>query len=225
MDEIEFETEMTFKQVDYLITVKKIQVTTFEPSNQRLFIEVEEKLTGELWRGEFPARYIEDITTKTGVPKKFPEFIRMVLRSLKGQEGDSVYIDLLTYADLEQLKSKRSGSQANSAASQNPANSKKRYIILTELMNASGVDKVHYPLPLNYLEEPEPDALRRTIERMRGQILMQRSNAFSIQSEPVRNNRLEDFATIEKENDHLRREVAEMERQFSLSNQEFFNMS
>jgi hypothetical protein len=99
---------------------------------------------------------------------------------------------------------------------------------LTELMNPNGVDKVHYPLPLNYVEEPEPDALRRTIERMRSQILMQRSNAFSVQSEPIRGgkfNRLEDFAAIEKENDQLRREVAEMERQFSLSNQEFFNVS
>ncbi len=167
MDEIEFETEMTFKQVEYLISVKKVQVTTFEPTNQRLFIEVEEKLTGELWRGEFPARYIEDITAKTGVPKKFQEFVRMVLRSLKAQEGDSVYIDILTYADLEQLKSKKSGAQSNAAAAQNPANIKKRYIIMTELMNPSGIDKVHYPLPLNYVEEPEADALRRTIERMR----------------------------------------------------------
>ena len=100
---------------------------------------------------------------------------------------------------------------------------------MTELMNPSGVDKVHYPLPLTYVEEPEPDALRRTIERMRSQILMQRSNAFSVHSEPVNKggkfNRLEDFAAIEKENETLRREVAEMERQFSLSNQEFFNLS
>jgi coiled-coil domain-containing protein 61 len=127
---------------------------------------VEEKLTGELWRGEFPAKYIEDVTSKTGVPKKFADFVKMVLRSLKGQEGDSVYIDLLTYNDLEQLKSKRSGS-SSTANVINPANMKKRYIILTELMNPSGVDKVHYPLPLNYIEDPEPDALRRTIERMR----------------------------------------------------------
>jgi len=48
-----------------------------------LFIEVEEKLTGEMWRGEFPARYIEEITAKTGVPKKFSEFVRMVLRTMK----------------------------------------------------------------------------------------------------------------------------------------------
>jgi hypothetical protein len=37
---------------------------------------------------------------------------------------------------------------------------------MTELINY-GEDKVHYPLPLNYIEDPEPDALRRTIERMR----------------------------------------------------------
>jgi coiled-coil domain-containing protein 61 len=72
-------------------------VTTFDTSNQRLFLEVEEKLTGELWRGDFQSKYIEEITAKTGVPKKFPVFIRMILNSLKGQEGDSVYIDLLTY--------------------------------------------------------------------------------------------------------------------------------
>ena len=53
MDEVEYETELTFKNVDYLITVKKVQVTTFDSSNQRLFIEVEKKLSGELWRGDF----------------------------------------------------------------------------------------------------------------------------------------------------------------------------
>jgi hypothetical protein len=46
-------------------------MTTFDPSNQRLFIEVEEKLTGELWRGDYQSKYIEEITAKTGVPKKF----------------------------------------------------------------------------------------------------------------------------------------------------------
>jgi len=67
---------------------------------------------------------------------------------------------------------------------------------------------VHYPLPLNYIEEPEPDALRRTLERMRSQILMQKSNAFSVQSAPTQQhkyNRLNDFAAIENENDQLRK--------------------
>lgn len=85
--------------------------------------------------------------------------------------GDSVFIDLLTYADLEELKAKRTGQQPNPTNLNNPAHSKKRYIIMTETTN-NGQDKVHYPLPLNYIEEPEPDALRRTLERMRSQILM-----------------------------------------------------
>lgn len=120
MDEIEFEAELTFKQVDYILTLKKIQVTHFEPSNQRLFLEVEDKLTGDLWRGDFPSKYIEDVTAKTGAPKKFNDFVRVALRSLKAQEGDSVYIDILTYADLEQLKSKKTGRSDSSNQSNNP---------------------------------------------------------------------------------------------------------
>jgi len=59
-------------------------------------------------------------------------------------------------------------------------------------------ERVHYPLPLNYIEEPEPESLRRTIERMRNQINMQRSNAFSARSEPVyMNTKIDDFTSVE----------------------------
>ena len=67
-------------------------------------------------------------------------------------------------------------------------------------------ERVHYPLPLNYVDEPEPEALRKTIERMKNQIFMQKSNAFSIKSEPLHNNnsyaftKIDDFASIEVEN-------------------------
>jgi len=86
-----------------------VQVTTFDSSNQRLFIEVEEKLTGELWRGDYQSKYIEEITAKTGVPKKFIQFVKMIVTAFKGQNFDQCSIDLLTYADLEELKSKRTG--------------------------------------------------------------------------------------------------------------------
>lgn len=61
-------------------------------------------------------------------------------------------------------------------------NNKKRYMILTYV---GEFERVHYPLPLAFVEEPEPDALRRTIERMRSQIMMQRSNAFSVKSDSM----------------------------------------
>ena len=90
--------------------MKKVQITTFD-MNQRLFLEVEEKLTGELWRGDFQSKYIEEITVKAGAPKKFQTFVNMVHHSLKEQEGNQeCYIELLTYSDLEALKQKRSGS-------------------------------------------------------------------------------------------------------------------
>ena len=73
-------------------------MTTFDSSNQRLFIEVEDKLTGDLWRGDFPCKYVEEITSKTGAPKKFSVFIKMLLTALKGGDSNStVYFDLLTY--------------------------------------------------------------------------------------------------------------------------------
>ena len=184
-----------------------------------MFIEAEEKLSGEMWRGDFPSKYIEEISSKTGHPKKFPHFVKMIIGAFKTLSSDHIYVDLLTYQDLEALKNKRSGS--TTTAQPNPANSKKRYVIMTETL--AGGDKVHYPLPLTYIEEPEPDALRRTIERMRSQILMQKSNAFSVKSEPAR--RLDDFASIETENDMLRKQIAEVERNFSLTNQDFFAVS
>jgi hypothetical protein len=48
---------------------------------------------------------IEEITRKTGNFKTFTVFVKM-LRSAILQESDSVFVDLLTYQDLEMLKNK-----------------------------------------------------------------------------------------------------------------------
>lgn len=117
-------------------------------------------------------------------------------------------IDLLTYADLETLKNQRSGASNTSHTS--TANSSKRYFILTYI---SEFERVHYPLSLQFVEEPEPDQLRRTIERMRSMITMQRSNGFSVQSEPIGfQNKIEDFASIEVENERIRKQISEIEQ-------------
>ena len=64
MDEIEFETELTFNQVripnlitipvqvDYLISVSAYKVSTFD-SNFRVVIDVEDKWAGNIWRGDY----------------------------------------------------------------------------------------------------------------------------------------------------------------------------
>lgn len=42
---------------------------------------------------------VENITQKTGSAKKFPVFVKMLMTAL-GHGSKSVFVDLLTYADL-----------------------------------------------------------------------------------------------------------------------------
>ena len=65
-----------------------MQVSTFDPTSQRLVIDVEEKLTGDIWHGDFPMKYIEDITAKAGAYKKFGVFIKMLVSAAKQAQID-----------------------------------------------------------------------------------------------------------------------------------------
>ena len=113
---------------------------------------------------------IEEITLKAGNFKKFGVFAKM-LRSALNKESESLYIDLLTYSDLESLKAKKLGTASNSNTSVSTLHSSstqlKRYVILTY---TGEYDRVHYPLPLNFEETPNVEALRRTIRRLRNQL-------------------------------------------------------
>ena len=71
---------------------------------------------------------VEDITAKTGNFKKYAVFVKMLLAALR-QGSDSVFVDLLTYADLEMLKSKRGPHHPPLQQTIPPNN--KRYLILT----------------------------------------------------------------------------------------------
>ena len=57
--------------------------------------------------------------------------------------SDSVFVDLLTYADLESLKTKRASANAADAAAVKK-NASKRYLILTY---AAEYDRVHKQPP------------------------------------------------------------------------------
>ena len=99
----------------------------------------------------------------------------MLLSSLS-KESDCVYVDLLTYNDLEQMKARKSGlSTSNSTAgltatsttSVNTRNATKRYLILTY---SGEFDRVHYPLPLNQEDSPNVTTLQRIIKKLRNQL-------------------------------------------------------
>ena len=42
-EEIEYECEINFQQVDYIIALNTVQMSTFDPTSLRLIIDVEEK--------------------------------------------------------------------------------------------------------------------------------------------------------------------------------------
>ena len=93
----------------------------------------------------------------------------------------------------------------------------KRYLILTLLQE---FEKVHFPLPLSFLEEPDIATLRRTFQRMQSEAnLLQSSKAFTEMLPgggiDLMAQSMSDFAKLEDENATLRSELNEVERVFS----------
>ncbi|CAM9097074.1 unnamed protein product, partial [Ascophyllum nodosum] len=170
MEDLEQTSRLVFHSVAYAIT-------TCVSGGAKLRVEAEEEEGGARWSGDFSARYVENITQKTGSAKTFPVFVKMLTTAL-GHGSESVFVDLLTYADLEQLKARRAGSAGNgspqhhsaqgvaaanggkhlgavaanvTSGSSNSKGNMKRYLILTYV---GEYDRVHYPLPLACMESP-----------------------------------------------------------------------
>lgn len=107
-------------------------------------------------------------------------FLKMLYSALD-RESESVFIDLLTFTDLEILKARKNNYNSKDGSSFPPSNTSssstsnagltkaqlKRYMILTY---SSEFDKVHYPLPLNFEDVPNPISLLKVIKRLRADL-------------------------------------------------------
>jgi hypothetical protein len=198
-----------FGSVDYVLYISTAE-------NKILRIEIEEDCTPKRWFGEFSAQYIEEITHMTGNFKTFNVFLSMLLSSLE-QNSDSVLVDLLTYADLELLKSRRAGKPDTSVILSAQGN-KKRYLILTYTVE---FDRVHYPLPLAFVDHPSTESLQRTIDRLRMRS-GEESDAMLIQDiEQLREENkmlrktVSSNAALEEERDQLCKRVKAVETEFA----------
>jgi len=111
-------------------------LTTYSENGGEVMLgmDLEELGSGATWHGEFPASYIESVTSKTGSFKRFDVFVKMFQGAL-WRQADTVFLDLLTHADLEVLRARKQGGAAAAAAAPPPptsaSNSEKRYLILT----------------------------------------------------------------------------------------------
>jgi len=155
----EYEWNVGFGDTNYVVNLAV--------KGSLISLEIEEAVSNERWSGEFTAQYVEEITLKAGNFKKFSVFVKMLISSFD-RENESVYVDVLTYSDLETLKARKAGaagaSDADAAGAVKSKSQMKRYVILTY---RSDYDRVHYPLPLSHEETPNTESMRRTIRRLR----------------------------------------------------------
>jgi hypothetical protein len=167
---------LTPAQEEYIMSVGVFRQGTFDPT-MRLLVDVESKTTGDIWRGEYQQKYVEDICAKAGRPQKLQNFVQMMQTAMLRHQTNTVYLDLLTQHDLMMLKARRQGQTVSQPSEpENPRG--KRYLILT----LQDPDKVHFPMPLSYLEDPGLDVLRRTLTRMSNSVAgLSQSGAWSEQ--------------------------------------------
>uniref|UniRef100_A0A8C8AG61 Centrosomal protein CCDC61 n=1 Tax=Otus sunia TaxID=257818 RepID=A0A8C8AG61_9STRI len=135
-----------------------------------LAVEVEAARTAERWRGDFDAAFIEDLTHKTGNFKQFGIFCSMLESALR-RSSASVSLDLLTYADLQTLRTRRTGASARPPPAAPSPLGTKRYLLLVYSVE---FDRIHYPLPLPYAGGPDPAALLRELREELAQLRARR---------------------------------------------------
>ena len=82
------------------------KISNFDPE-RTIIIDVESKMQGLIWRGEYKQKYVEEITNKAGNFKKFTVFVKMLQAALKREQSDEVVIDLLTQQDLAMIKARK----------------------------------------------------------------------------------------------------------------------
>ncbi|KAL1769313.1 coiled-coil domain-containing protein 61 [Sigmodon hispidus] len=152
-------------QVDYIFRGVEHAVRVVV-SGQVLQLEVEDRMTADQWRGEFDACFIEDLTHKTGNFKQFSIFCNM-LESALTQSSESVTLDLLTYTDLESLRSRKLGGRQGTMAPRSAQLNSKRYLILIYSVE---FDRIHYPLPLPYQGKPDPVVLQGIIRSLKEEL-------------------------------------------------------
>ncbi|POM63976.1 Viable flagellar protein number 3 [Phytophthora palmivora] len=185
MEDLETSATLEFHGARYIVTVQVQQ--------QLLHVQVE--ASDCVWTGRFPASDIEQLTRQTGNSKRFSTFVQMLLTALN-RRSDTVFLDLLTAADLDlyrQRKLQPGTSSEGLTSAATATNNGKRYLILTYAVE---FDRVHYPLPLTQEISPSAEVLQRTIRRLR-QELVQKEN-FSVNESNAR--LVEENAALREEN-------------------------
>ncbi|KAK2147355.1 hypothetical protein LSH36_557g01029 [Paralvinella palmiformis] len=190
----------------YVFRGVECTVTMTTTNDDHLTLEVEDQVTTDQWRASFDAPFIEDLTRKTGNYKQFPIFVNMMESAIL-KNSESVSLDLLTYSDLEKLRSRKTNAVSSKhipSAARNPTLNSKRYLILTYTVE---FDRIHYPLPLPYVGKPDPKLLQETIKQLRAEIK-------ALKKHGTKDFRIKELEKLQVEYDRLVQEKEELESEF-----------
>ncbi|XP_044729363.1 centrosomal protein CCDC61-like [Chrysoperla carnea] len=193
-------TTCCFKGREYLVKMNIVNNTLID-------ITITDKYSGEDWQCNYDAAYIESLTQRTGNFKQFNIFITMLKSGLL-KTSDCVSLDLLTFEDLEILRSRKgkpfcpSGYSANGKFS---TNNNRRYLILTYSVE---FDRIHYPLPLDYCGPPDPQILQANIRRLENEICRLQEIIAGNASESINMSKYQQtINSLTEENNNLKSEI------------------
>ena len=198
-------------------------------SDINLNISLEQCSETLYWNSVFDSRYLEEITNKAGSFKTFEVFLKMLMSGLS-YESDNVLVDLISYKDLEIMRNRKNNLQTstnNLSESNNLSNDlsiiNKKYLIISY---SNEFEKVHYPLPINFIVQPEISLTLRTIERLKGYIsknIGPNSNIMGKSSNKINDSainnpivNIKDIEEIKSENQNLKNKLKLLESQRKL---------
>ena len=103
---------------------------TFDATESRLHVLVQDKRELRVWRNEFTSSYIQEIARKTGSPKTYLEFLQMLVGASRGCLRGT-FFDILTINELRVLTAKKGSTVER--VHEDPSKPSKRYMIVTQL--------------------------------------------------------------------------------------------
>ncbi|XP_050406127.1 centrosomal protein CCDC61 isoform X2 [Patella vulgata] len=205
--DIKVTSSCLFRGSEYIVTMEV-------KDGEELFIEVEDRLTSDQWKASFDATYVQDLTHKTGNFKQFHIFTSM-LESALNKNSDTVSLDLLTFADLESLRARKSGTTSQSIpGSRHSTLNSKRYLILTYTVE---FDRIHYPLPLPYVGKPDPRTLQESLRHLQTENRRLKDTRPSDYRSKDYDKLQRDYNKLLKEKENIEEELFEMKRQMKVT--------
>lgn len=114
-------------------------------------------------------------------------------------DGYQLFIDLLTHQDLEVQANRKNGVNSKTV---DPKLINKRYLILSYI---STYDKAHYPIPLEYVADPDPEKLKLSIRRLGQQLHYCQSN---LKTDQI----IKELSVLKQENEIIKSKLKNSQR-------------